>query len=331
AQDGLLHAFDAGQFRYGNDPSCTVFLNRGCFAGTTDAARYGSGSELWAWVPPSQLSQLKNNPEATRGYQPAANPQAEVDGSVNVEDIYVPAPSGFKTIAVASLGRRQPYVTAVDITNPIAPVPAWPNGDFSDVDFNGSELGPSIGLSYYSGGKWVVIFSSGLSSVASNEFFYVLDALTGTVLQKVQLNIGPDIAKSNGFASYVSMVDANQDGLADRAYSVDTLGRIFKYDFVSQTSCMVASTGEPVYAGMAFQVTGNPGAPVVTMFLGGAPNPDGTGPVQTLYHLFSFKDVDTVGHCTEIGAQLVYSVPLPSGQKLWAAPFLGSDGTTVQY
>jgi type IV pilus assembly protein PilY1 len=338
AQDGLLHAFDAGQFRYpGNDSACTVTLARGCYAGTTDGTRYGSGAEVWAWIPPSQLSQLKNNPKATRGYQPAANPGAEVDGSVNVADIYVPgSPSTFHTYAFASLGRRQPFVAAVDITDPLNPTVAWPSGDFSDVDYLGSELGPSVGLTTLNGGEWDVVFSSGLSSTPVNEFFYLIDARTGTLRKKVQLNVGGDVAQSTGFASYVSLIDADQNGLADRAYSVDTSGRIFKYDIFSNKTCMIASTGETVYAGMAFQVSGNAGAPVVQMYLGGAPNPDGTGTVQAgPYHLFAFKDPDPVGACTEAnvvnGTTLLYKVPLAAGEKLWASPFLSSDGQSVQY
>ena len=52
-----------------------------------------------------------------------------------------------------------------------------------------------------------------------------------------------------GFASYANLVDANQDGLVDRAYAVDTSGRIFKVDLV----CLARHPStEPQIAGEGF-------------------------------------------------------------------------------
>jgi type IV pilus assembly protein PilY1 len=343
AQDGMLHAFDAGQFRYGNDPSCAVQLSRGCFAGATDAARYGNGDELWAWIPPSQLSSLKANAPGSRNYAPTANPPAEIDGSISVEDVY--AGGTFKTIAFASLGRRQPYVTAVDITTS-TPAAIWAD-DFTDSDFNGTELSPSVGLTAVAGGKFLMVLTSGLSSAPDDLYLYLVDALTGITIGggKRKLNTGGASAQAYGFAGYPSLIDANQDGLIDRVYAVDTSGRIFKYDLTSNQHCVIAQLGETVYSGMAVLVGGNSTAPTVKLYVGGAPNPDGTGSCASdsdctapdscqnnvcstqpvTYHLRAYQDSDLVGTCTSGGASLVYSVTLPPGQRLWAAPFVAND------
>jgi len=323
AQDGMVHAFNAGQFRYSdNMAACTTPLSRGCFAGGTDAARYGDGSELWAYIPPSQLGTLRNLHPVARRFT-SAIPTAEVDGSIAVEDIYDPSTTTFKTVAFASLGRNQPYVSAVDVSG-TTPVPLWAD-DFSDPDFYGTELSPSVGLSDINHGRFAAIVTSGLSSTARDLFLFVLDAANGTSIMKAQLNTGANAAQANGFAGYPNLVDANQDGLIDRVYSVDTTGRIFKYDLTNNSSCVVASVGETVYSGMAIESTVLAGTPVVKLFLGGAPPPDGTGTELANYHLFMFQDDDPVGTCTNNGATQEYKVTLATGQKLWAAPFIGSD------
>src|SRR5262249_41678397 len=81
AQDGMVHGFNAGSFRLGNDPQCAVNLLRGCYATISGGPDYGDGTEVFSYVPPLLLSQLKNNHPSVRSYNPASNPPAEVDGS----------------------------------------------------------------------------------------------------------------------------------------------------------------------------------------------------------------------------------------------------------
>jgi type IV pilus assembly protein PilY1 len=329
AQDGMIHAFSAGRFRYGADPQCTTTAVRGCFAGATDTERYGTGAEAWAYIPPSQLSQLKHNHPRTRGFITAANRQAEVDGSLAVEDVFDAARQDFRTVVYATLGRLQPYVTAVDITDS-APAPMW-TSDFSDPDFNGSDLSPSVGLTARGGGRFLTIFSSGLAAIGKDLYLYFLDAATGALSPgsgdtgKVKMNTGANTAQALGFAGYPNLVDADLDGLIDRVYAVDTSGRIFKYDITTGAHCAVAAIGESAFSGMAALVAGNDQQPKVRLFLGGGPNPDGSGTPATNYHLFAFEDDDPLGTCAEGGAALVYRVTLPQGQKLWAAPFVAGD------
>jgi type IV pilus assembly protein PilY1 len=324
SQDGMIHAFDAGQFRWGSDPACTVQLQRGCFAGTTDAARYGSGDEIWTYVPPSQLANLPNNHPAVRAAaQTIGGTAAEVNGSISVEDVWMPSTSSFKTTAFATLGRNQPYVTAIDVTTD-TPGPLWA-ADFSDANFHGSELSPSVGLATLGGSvRSTVVFTSGLGTAAADEYLYLLDGPTGAVQAKAKLNTTTSPAQGTGFAGYPNLVDADNNGLVDRVYTVDTTGRVFKYDLQSGTSCVVASLGESVYTGMAVQLQAVGSAPAVKLFIGGGPNPDGSGTVAAAYHLFAILDNDRVGTCSGT-SQPVYTVTLASGQKVWAAPYVGTD------
>ena len=330
SQDGMIHAFDAGQYRPFDDAAastdtCAASLLRGCFAGS-EATAYGTGKEVWAWVPPSQLSQLKNDVPAAKGYLPGSNPLGEVDGSVSVEDIWDPGITGggsFRTMAFASLGTSQRYITAVDMSTD-TPQAMWA-ADFTDADFNGSNLSPSIGLNETPsapGYQHQLVVSSGLNTTLDDEFVYFIDALTGTLTKKVQLNVALNATQTTGIAGYVSLVDADQDGMPDRAYSVDTAGRIFKVDMTTQTSCLVASLGETVYSGMAVQLmqAGTFASPKVQIFVGGGSNPDGTGLVASTYHIASYEDDDPVGTCGASKGTLVYRYNIQNGAKVWAAP-----------
>lgn len=328
AQDGMLHAFDAGQFRNGTDASCTASLTRGCYAGSTDAQRYGTGAELWAFIPPSQLSQLKNNYPGRRAYFPASNTPAEVDGSVSVDDVFDSVSGTFRTIAFASLGRNQPYLTAIDVTNPTVPAKAW-NSDWSDIDFSGTELSPSVALTSLAGGKFAVVMTSGLNAALDDLYLFLIDPLTGTTMTggKIKLNTGANAATTYGVAGYPSLVDSNQDGLVDRVYLVDTSGRVWKYDLTSSTSCVVASLGESVFSGLAVEAGGSPSAPAIRLFVAGGPSVNGllgTTAADGRYHAFAFLDSSASGSCTTATQQ--FRVALNASEKVWAAPSV-SNGT----
>jgi hypothetical protein len=321
AQDGMIHAFDAGKFRWGSSPDCTFTLERGCWAGATDLERYGTGDEVWAFIPPSQLPQIRNNhPKVRRTTNNL--PIAEVDGSISAEDIYVPSVDAFRTVAFASTGRESPYITAIDVTSDNAQ-PLWAN-DWTDPDYYGTDLSPSVALVGLSGGKFVTVVTSGLAAGKTiDNYLYVIDAATGVTITKNRLNPGTGQPQAQGIAGYPNLVDANQDGVVDRAYAVDTLGRVYKYDFTTGISCVIARAGETVYSSMATLVAQRNGNPVVWVYFGGGPNPDGTGTVADRYSLFAFRDENPIGSCST--AALEYQKTLPPGQRNWSAPSISDD------
>jgi len=321
SQDGMIHAFDAGKFRWGSSTDCTFSLERGCWAGTSDTERYGTGDEVWAYIPPSQLPQIRNNHPKVR--KTTNNlPVAEVDGSISAEDIYIPSIDNFRTVAFASTGRDSPYVTAIDVTSDNAQ-PLWAN-DWTDVDFYGTDLSPSVALVGLSGGKFVTVMTSGLARGKTiDNYLYVIDAPTGSTLTKKKLDPGVGQPQAEGIAGYPNLVDANQDGVVDRAYAVDTLGRVYKYDFTTGVSCVIARAGETVYSSMATLVAQRNGNPVVWVYFGSGPNPDGTGVVADRYSLFAFRDENPIGGCSTAAKE--YQKTLPPGQRNWSAPSISDD------
>jgi len=113
--DGLLHAFDAGNFPQ-SDRSAVRQRSTASWCAAASPRRAAApapttapAKEVWAWVPPSLVGKLKNNVGGVFGNP--SYPEAEVDGSVAVDDIYyTPAPpltgmpnNQFVTAAFASV------------------------------------------------------------------------------------------------------------------------------------------------------------------------------------------------------------------------------------
>src|SRR5262249_6200139 len=160
-------------------------------------------------------------------------------------------------------------------------------------------------------------------------YVYVLNAATGKLIQngsgtsigKIALD---PVGTSLGIAGYPNLIDADLDGIFDRVYVVDTAGRIYKVDLsgAAPLACQLASTGKSVFAGMAVAVFSNQTQTKVRLYLGGAPNPDGssTPPPIASYHLFAFEDDDPLGSCTSAHTSVVFKAPIATPGKLWAAP-----------
>ncbi len=119
--DGMLHAFyvsggtnyiaPAAAMHYPNTPAHTVFSTG--VSGWTPPAR---GTELWAFMPSSQLPFLAHN-------------DANVDSSVLVQDVFADFVGSGKrewhTVLVTSAGADSREIFAIDVTDPLRPVMLW--------------------------------------------------------------------------------------------------------------------------------------------------------------------------------------------------------------
>jgi hypothetical protein len=143
ANDGMLHAFDAGKYSSADD----VFDN-------------GTGKEVFAYIPRRVLPTMKliHNPSATIH-------QWSVDGTMTVADVHIdplhdgtptPADREWRTMGVAGLREGGAMVYALDITQPDVLTPGDdPGEDFvpqpangyvpscnGESGFNASDCGP---------------------------------------------------------------------------------------------------------------------------------------------------------------------------------------------
>jgi type IV pilus assembly protein PilY1 len=113
ANDGMLHAFDAGTPDTGKQRNA-----EGKYPFTN-----GTGAELWAFIPPDLLPRLKYSLETH---------QYLVDGSTMVRDVWVDAnqdgtkqPTEFHTVAIITERSGGTRFTALDLTVPSAPRFLW--------------------------------------------------------------------------------------------------------------------------------------------------------------------------------------------------------------
>ena len=113
ANDGMLHAFDAGSPISGGtrDLNCNLPFNT------------GTGEERWAFVPPDMLPRLKDLLDLH---------QYTVDGNVMLRDVWVDAngdrtkqKAEFHTVAIFSERAGGTQYVALDVTNVDAPVMLW--------------------------------------------------------------------------------------------------------------------------------------------------------------------------------------------------------------
>ncbi|TMH39212.1 MAG: hypothetical protein E6H56_12865 [Betaproteobacteria bacterium] len=221
ANDGYLHSFDNSTDPNGNTLS-------------------SAGTENWAYMPKFVMPGIYQI--ADTGYANAH--RFMLDGSPEIGDVFDVTAGIWKTIVVggANGGARGFY--ALDITDPKNPKGLWEFCSDSTlcpavgaVSHSDSDLGFSYGNAVMGkralDGKWVVVLTSGLNNVSPGTgvgFFYVLDAITGQVLDKVSTGAGTTITPSGlmrqgGFFK-AGLVDAKMDFV----YGGDLQGNVWRID-----------------------------------------------------------------------------------------------------
>ena len=233
ANDGMLHAFDAG----------------------TSASDPGTGAELFAFVPSAvypNLSQLSSRNYAHRYY---------VDGTPTVGDVFYD--NDWHTLLVSGMRAGAKGLFALDVSDPAmftseTNAPSIVRWEFrGDADM-GHVFGQPLLVKTNYRGRWAVIVSNGYESTGGKAVLYVLDAQDGSVIKKLDTGSGVN----NGLSAPTA-IDANGDGIVDLVYAGDLNGNLWKFDISStdRASWAVGFSGAPLFrAGYV-----PPGAPVSTI------------------------------------------------------------------
>lgn len=238
ANDGMLHAFNSD-----------------------------TGAEMWAYVPKIVMPELYKLAESAY----ATNHRYYVDGSPEIMDIYVAAPTngvpaGWRTILVGGLGLGGRGFYALDVTDPANPIALWEICSDStlcaiaDADM-GYSYGNAVITKRSTDGKWVVLLTSGYNNVSPGSgagTLFVLDAVTGEVLSKT--TTGAATNPPSGLAKISPLANSLLTDFTSRfVYGGDLNGDVWRFDLGA-----VGATGAPTVTKIASLKDGSGVAQSVT-------------------------------------------------------------------
>jgi len=257
--DGMLHAFDAGAFRHGDNPDTpSIKENRGYFLweeknetsphycesiGGDKCPNYGTGRELWALIPVNLMPQLKNN-------HLSAGERAQIKSSPALSDVYIDTDKdGFadswRTILICASGSGGDSFFCLDVTDPNKPTYLW---EFSAIDLfrdPNAQAAVQIGRirdPLNGEPKWAAFIATGKMAEKENyPAVYLIDISDGSVIKRVTLDEDVDLngnqildANEAGFGQGgilngpPAIVDSNDNGFMDRLYIGSNRGLIYK-------------------------------------------------------------------------------------------------------
>ncbi|MGB5080316.1 MAG: PilC/PilY family type IV pilus protein [Burkholderiales bacterium] len=214
-----------------------------------------TGEESWAYAPRFLLPGMYQL--ADTGYP--GQHRFYVDGTPEVADVFDVTSSTWKTIVVGGTNSGGRGYYALDITSATDPKGLWEfcaDSTWCPDDAAGSHSDPDLGFTYgnpvigrRSGdGRWVVVVTSGLNNVGplasdgdGRGYFYVLDAITGQILHKVQTGDAGTTATPSGLMKiggyYPTGLD---DPNFSHVYGGNQEGQVWRLDMAQP---MAAYTG----------------------------------------------------------------------------------------
>lgn len=243
ANDGQLHAFDSE-----------------------------TGQELWAYVPRILFSKLYKLADL----EYSDKHEMFVEGTVETMDIFdtSTSPGQWRTILIGGLNGGGRGFYALDVTNPEAPDTLWEAcPDASICRYADNDIGYSFGRAVIAkrtgSPDWTVMITSGYNNVSPGDgkgHVFVLNPITGALIEKINLNFGGTSEGSStdpsGFARVSAWVDNyDVDMTALRLYGGDLKGNVARISFAGATSTvqriatLVDGTGKPQPVSTAPELT----------------------------------------------------------------------------
>ncbi len=226
--------------------SRTTILLAGANDGMLHAFRESDGQELWGFIPPDLLDNLKDLTVTSGSHE------FFVDSSPIVADIKIG--STWKTIVIFGERRGGKYYYALDITDTINPQYLW---SFTDSKMGESWSEPAVGKVRMADGtdKFVAFVGGGYDTAQNNnsgKAFFAIDLSNGAKLWEYYDSTGAsDDSQYMNFsiAANPTAVDWNNDGYIDRVYIGDVGGQLWKFD-------VAPADGTTVTAGLINNWTG---------------------------------------------------------------------------
>jgi len=287
ANDGMLHAFDAGD-------------------GTPDTATDSTtGAERFAYVPlglQSRVSAIGNDTKHHWGVDGGIfSGDAQLDRPTYVTIDYADIPANSKnwaTVLVGTLGAGGKGYFALDVTKPTAISPSDTNAlakavvvdttDTTDANI-GYQFGQPVMDQYNltmqsaqivkinstaDGGEWAVIMGNGYNSTNGLPVLLIQSlSKAGRPLYKVEASCtaanSDDCVKAGNGLGQPRAVDVDGNGTADIVYAGDLMGNLWKFDIsnMDHTQWKVAYNKEPMFRAVGPTGAAQPitSAPVVAL------------------------------------------------------------------
>jgi len=232
------------------------------YVGANDGMLHGinaaSGREVLAYVPTPVYSSLSSLTGQSFSVSSGAPHHYFVDGSPTVGDVFYGG--SWHTLLVGTLAAGGQGLFALDVTDPgsfteanARSIVRWEFTDANDADLGYTFGQPLIVKTKNS--RWSVIIANGYNnsdadgyaSTTGHAVLFVLDAQDGSVLAKIDTNVGT-VANPNGLSGAIA-VDSNSDGVADTVYAGDLFGNMWKFDLSSASPAgwRLAFSGSPLF------------------------------------------------------------------------------------
>jgi type IV pilus assembly protein PilY1 len=229
ANDGMLHAFDAGTARVGSVP------------GTP-----GTGAEVWAYVPALVLPTLNNLSRRTgyahKYYVDATPVVGDVDFNRTVG---ASGAADWRTIAVGGLGKGGRGFYALDVTDTGAATEVvtaskvlWEFPNSATTAAIRANVGYSFGKPIITKTKangWVVLVTAGYNNGTDSGgdgkgYLFVLNARTGEVIRAIGTGVGT-AADPSGFVHIAAYAESGAiDNTVDYVYGGDLQGNVWRFN-----------------------------------------------------------------------------------------------------
>ena len=257
--DGMLHAFDAGAFRHGDNPETPgIKENRGYFLweeknetsphycenySVSKCPNYGTGCELWAFIPANLMPRLKDN-------LLSGGERAQINTPSTLSDVYIDTDGdgladSWRTIVVCASGNGGDNIFCLDVTDPNRPTSLW---EFSAIDlFRNPNAQAAVQIGRIldpltEEPRWAAFISTGkMANKDQYPAVYLIDISDGSVIKRVTLDEDVDLNGNKildaGEAGYGQggilsgppvMLDSNDNGFIDRLYVGSARGLVYK-------------------------------------------------------------------------------------------------------
>jgi len=256
ANDGMLHAFNAGFYHEGDDSSTSGKVERGWYSDPVGSRTNNAdiGKELWAYIPYNLLPHLQWLTASSYCHVYYVDLKPKVfDARIFPVTGDATHPGGWGTILIGGmrLGGGKLSLTksfsglpsatrvfrsayfAIDITNPDAPNLLWEFWDKADTTNTNlgftttyptvMRVGPSDQV-----GSWYLIFGSGVATGVGTQagdgstatrYVYILNLQTGALVRKVDMaSVDSGISNKKVFMADPITVDLAVDYQVDKGY-----------------------------------------------------------------------------------------------------------------